>query len=97
MALHVMDADHRLAEREAQRARDARADQKRSGEAGTAGVGDAVRSADATPGVGQHALRERHHAPDVIARSELGHDAAVDRVHRHLRVQRMREQAPAVS
>ena len=81
-----------LAERVAERAGDARADQQRAGEAGTLRVGDAVEVGEPGPRLGQHPLRERHDAPHVIARGELGHDAAVDAVHRHLRVQRMREQ-----
>ena len=53
------------------------------------------RSASVDASVAQYALGQRHDAPHVIARGELGHDAAVDRVHRHLRVQRMREQTAA--
>ena len=41
----------------------------------------------------EDALRKRHHAADVVPRRELRHHAAVDRVHRDLRVQRVREQA----
>ena len=93
MAFHVMNADHRLAEREAERARYARADQERAGEPGPAGVGDAVEIGELRARIGQDALRERHDAPDVVARGELGHDAAVDRVHRHLRMERVGEQA----
>ncbi len=36
---------------------------------------------------------QRHHAPDVVARGELGHHAAVRLVHRHLRMQRVGQQA----
>ena len=42
MPFEVMDAEHRLAQRVAQRVGNARADQQRAGEPGTLGVGDAV-------------------------------------------------------
>ena len=41
----------------------------------------------------QHALDQRDDAPDVVARRELRHHAAVVLVHGDLRMQRVREQA----
>ena len=95
MALHVMDTDYRLAKRIAERAGNAGADQKRAREARTSREGDAVEIGKPDASVAQYALGERHDAPHVIARGKFGHDAAVDRVHRHLRMQRMREQTAA--
>ncbi len=92
MALHVMHADRGLAQRVAERAGDARAHQQRAGQAGPLRVGDAVEVGKPGPRLGQHPLREGHDPPHMIAGGELGHDAAIDAVHRHLRVQRMREQ-----
>ena len=40
---------------------------------------------------------QRHQAPDVVARGELGHHAAVLVVHLDLRMHRVREQARAAS
>ena len=48
-----------------------------------------------SPASREHLLDQRHDAPDVVARRELGHDAAVVVVHRDLRVQRVREQPRA--
>ena len=57
-------------------------------------VGDPIEIVEPATGFGDHAFGQRHDAPDVVARRELGHHAAVGLVHRDLRVQRVREQAP---
>ena len=44
-----------------------------------------------------HFLEQRQRAADVVARCELGHDAAVFAVHGDLRVERVREQPRCVS
>jgi hypothetical protein len=93
MALQMMDADSRLAERVAERTGDARADQQRAGQPGALRVRDRVDVAELETGFGQHALDQRHQSPDVIARCELGHDTAELGVHRHLGMQRVRQQA----
>ncbi len=96
VAFEVMDADRRLPERVAECRGDACANQQCAGEAGSLRVGYSVEVAERRPGLGQDALREGDDAPNVVARRELRHDAAVDPVHRHLRMQRVREQATAV-
>ena len=93
MALEVMDADRRHAEPVRERRGDARADEQRAGEARTLGVGDRVEVLERHSGAREHALDERQRVPDVVARSELGHDAAVVGVHRRLSVHLLGEEA----
>ncbi len=93
MSFEMMHAQRRDAQREAQPVGDARADQQRAGKPRTLRIGDAVEVGKRSAGLAQHRLGQRHHPTDVVARRELGHDAAVGFVHRHLRMQRMREQA----
>ena len=98
VALEVVDAERRLAERRSQRAGDTGADQQRAGQARAARVGDDV---DVAPSVGagraQDLARQRQDAADVVARSELRNDAAVVGVHLDLAVQRLREQRGVAS
>ncbi len=95
MALEVMHADDRLRERETECIGDRRADQQRPREARSLRVRDPVEVAQRNAALGKHALRERNDALNVIARRELGHHAAVRLMHRHLRMQRVREEAAA--
>ena len=67
----------------AERAGDARADQQRAGEPRPLRVGDAVEVARARgPRSASTCRDQRQQAPDVVARGELGHHAAVGRVQR---------------
>src|SRR5689334_22446758 len=91
MTFEVMDAEHRLAEREAERIRDARADQKRSRESRPARVRDRVDVAHVEAGTFEHVLHERQHPTDVIARGEFGDDATERFMERGLRMQRIGE------
>ena len=84
VAFHVVHADDRLVQREAERIREARADEERAGEPRALRVGDRVDIAHADAGVGEHLRHERQHALDVLARGELRHDAAVRAVQRDL-------------
>jgi hypothetical protein len=43
--------------------------------------------------LGQHPLQQRDQAPDVVARCQFRHHAAIGLVHRHLGMHRMAEQA----
>lgn len=43
--------------------------------------------------LGHHFVEQRQRAANVVARCELGHDAAVFAVHRDLRMERVCEQA----
>ena len=88
----MVHSKHGLAEREAQRRGDARADQECAGKSGALRVGDPIDIADRHARFGNDLLSERHHPADVISRRELRDDAAVLAVHRDLRMQRAREQ-----
>ena len=41
----------------------------------------------------EHLFEQGNRAPDVVARGQLGYDAAVFFMHRHLRMQCVRQQA----
>ena len=58
-------------------------------------VGDAVEVGERESGVREHPPGQRNDAAHVVARRELRHDAAVGFVHRHLRVQRVGDEAAA--
>src|SRR3982751_2678619 len=93
MALQVMDAEYRNAERHTERLGIRGADEQRAGEAGPFGVANAGQLAHRAPRAREHQAGERHEALDVVARGELGDDAAVGFVHGHLRVHSVRGQA----
>ena len=92
----MMDADDGFPQRAAERGSDARADEQRSGEARPLRIRDPVERGERDARLGEHLLRERNHAPHVVARRKLRHDSAVDTVHRDLRMQRVREE-PALA
>ena len=93
MSFEMVHAQRRYAQRKAQPIGDAGADQQRAGKSRALRVGDAVEVGKRSAGLAQHRFGQRHHPTDVVARGELGHDSAVGLVHRHLRMQRMGEQA----
>ncbi len=72
---------------------DAGADQQRAGQAGAARVGDDVDRVEVGAGRAQDLARQRQDAPDVVARGQFGHDAAVVGVHLDLAVQGLGEQS----
>ena len=92
MAFEVVDAERRPVERRRERARDPGADEERAGEAGAARVGDDVDLVDRDAAIGQDDSHQRHDTADVVARRELGDDAAVVGVHLDLAVQRLRKE-----
>ena len=55
-------------------------------------VGNAIEIVQSQVRLRKNPLDERHDAPNVIARRELGYDAAVRFMHRDLRMERMRQQ-----
>jgi len=93
MALEMVHADRRDAEPESKAVRERRADEERAREPRTLREGDRIQLALRGAGSMQHRAHEGKYAPDVVSRRELGHHAAVLIVQRHLRVQRMRQQA----
>src|SRR5258706_6512016 len=95
MSLEVMHADDGLCQGQAKRVGDARSTQERCRKPGTLGVSNAIEVHEAAMRFAEHTLRQRQHAPDMVARGELGHYAAVDFVQGDLRMQSIREQ-PAI-
>jgi hypothetical protein len=95
VAFEMVDADRRHAQGVGESVGGACADQQSAGEPGPSCVGDATDVSDAQPGLVQDLACEGQNAADVVARGELGNHAAVLRMHRHLRVQGMREQTAA--
>jgi small subunit ribosomal protein S21 len=92
VSFEVVQADGRHLKRIGEPVRRAGADEKRSGEAGAFGISDGVDVRYREARAAEDFACERHEAADVVARRELGDDAAVVGVHRHLRVQRVREE-----
>jgi hypothetical protein len=93
MPLQVVHAQHRLVQRRAQGTGHARAHQQRPGQARAAGVGHHIHLARAAARLGSTWVRQRQHAPDVVAAGQLGHHAAIGLVHVDLAVQRMGQQS----
>jgi len=89
----VVDAEHRLVQRQTQAAGKRGADQQRAGQPRTLGVGDRIDLRQRSAAVLEGLLQQRNRAADVVARCQFRHHAAVRRMHRNLRVQRMRQQA----
>ena len=77
---------------EAERSRHARTDQQRAREPRPLRVRDAVEIGERETRFSERSLGQRYNALHVIARRELRHDTAIRRVHRHLRVQRVRNE-----
>ena len=94
MAFQVMHADRGDPQRRRQRIGEAGADQQRAGQPRPLRVGDRSQRRQAQPGFGQHPPGQRYHPPDVVARRQFRHDAAVFGVHRHLGMHCLRQQAP---
>src|SRR5207248_3243864 len=77
VALQVVDAKDRDAERETQGLGVRGADEQRARESRTFGVADAAELGHRPVRALKHEARERHESLDVVARGELGYDAAV--------------------
>ncbi len=82
----------RHAQRHGQPRGEARAGKQCAGQPRPGGVGNGIDVGLGAAGLGQHLLQQGGKPADVIARSQLGNDAAVILVHRHLRMHRMGEQ-----
>ncbi len=92
MAFHVMHTDDGLAERKAQTVGDTGADEQCARQPRSLRIGDAVEIDQSATRRLNHAFDQRYEAPNVVARCEFGHDPAVGFMHRHLRVQLVRQQ-----
>ena len=96
VTFHVMDADARHPPRVGEAARDRRADQQCPHEARADRTGDAIdrRLDSAFRAHGSRVcFNHRQQLTEMVARGELGHDAAIGRVQFHLAVDLVREQA----
>jgi len=91
MAFEVMHRHGRNAERGGQSFGKSRADEQGAGQSRALRVGDRVKLAERVPAIGHYLAQQGYGAPDVIARGELGDDAAVGAVHQYLRVQGVRQ------
>jgi hypothetical protein len=80
-----------------QRLGEAGADQQGAGQARSGRVGDGVDVPAAAPASASTALQQRNQAPDVVARGQFGHHAAVGLVHRDLRMHGMASRPRSVS
>ncbi len=92
VTLKVMDADDRLVPCQRQRVGDPGADQQRAGQARSLGVGDRIDRGGRDAGALQHLAEQGQHTPDMVARRQFRHHAAVCAVHLDLRVQGVGEQ-----
>jgi hypothetical protein len=95
MTFEMVDAERRLAERRGQRGGDAGADQQRTGQPWAARVRDDADRIEVGAGRCQDFARQRQDPPDVVARGELGNDAAVVGMHLDLAVQGLGEESAA--
>src|SRR5262245_9707014 len=93
MALEVMHADDRLAERHGQTVRNAGSYEQRSCESRAHGDGHRVNVLLAPARGPQDLVEQWQAAADVITRGELGHHTAVGAVHVDLTVHRVGEQS----
>ena len=66
--------------------------QQGTGQSRSLRIGDAGQRGQGLAGLRQHLAQQRGHAPDMVARGQFRHHAAVVLVHRHLGMQRMGQQ-----
>jgi poly(A) polymerase len=85
VAFEVIDGDERLAEGEGQGFGVGDADEQSAGEAGAFSDGNGVQVGELDAGAGDGFADDGDNVAQVLARGEFGDDAAVDRMHRHLR------------
>ena len=95
MPLEMMHADRPDSEAERETVRDSGADEQRSRKARALSVGDRVQIRLSGTGFAKDFAHEREQTPNVVPRRKLRHDAPVRVVQRHLRMQRVSEQAAA--
>ncbi len=90
---HMVHADCRDTPGKRQRTGKATTDQQRPEQARPRGIGHAVDTPGLQPRLAQHLPHQRQQLPDVIARGEFRHHAAVLGMHRDLAVEHVRQQA----
>jgi hypothetical protein len=94
MALQMMHADHRNTPGIAQRTGNGGADEQRSDQARTRGIGNPFNGLRIEAGLGQGSFDHRQQPLDVVARRKFRHHAPVRGMQRHLAENLIREQAP---
>jgi len=92
MRLHVMDTQNRALQCPAQARCHGSPNQQGTGKPGAAGIGDAVNVRPGYSRLDKRGINQGQHSPDVITRSELRHDTAVDGMHVSLTVELMSQQ-----
>ena len=91
VAFEMVDRNQRLVERERQSLGIADADQQRSGEAGTLRDRDRIDRVVSLIGLSQRLPHDGNNRPQVLARCQLGHNAAVGLMRRDLRSHHVRD------
>ena len=89
VAFHMMHAQRRHAPGKGQRTGTGAAHQQRAHQTGACGVGHRIHLSRLQPGLGKNLAHQRHQTLDVIARGQLGHNAAIDAVQVDLAEQRI--------
>ena len=92
MGLKMVNAHYRNRQGVTKRRSDRRTDKEGTCEPRPLGVGDAAQVAGSITMLRQQGLDHRQQAPDVVARSQLRHHAAIFGVQRHLRMHMVPEQ-----
>jgi hypothetical protein len=92
MPFEVMHRDRRLAQRHASASAKAHPTSRAPARPGTARVGDGVDVGQRFSAIFERRPQQGHDTPDMVARRQFRDDAAVLGVHRHLRVQGVRQQ-----
>ena len=93
VSFHMVNAEHRNAECAGHAVGGAGADHQRADQPGACRVGDGVQLGAFELCSREHLVDQRQQAPGMVARGEFRHHTAVVRVHRHLAMQRIGQQA----
>ena len=96
VAADVVHRDERLVQGKGKRLAEVRADEQRTDKARRTGRRDRVHVVLIHAGVRKRLLGHAHDRLHMAARGNLGHDAAVERVGRDLRVHDVRQHFPSV-
>ena len=89
MTFQVVHAEDRPVEGIAQGVPNTCADQQRTDKSGSGGHRDGINLGVGKSRLGQGAIQQRQHPPNMVARCKLWHDAAIVLMHFDLRKQRL--------
>src|SRR5436190_9282334 len=92
MTFEMMDAEDWDGQSFAQRVGEGSANQQRAGETWALGIANSPQIPRAASGFAEDLAGKGHQSLDMIARGELGHHAAVNVVHCHLRMNGVAEE-----